>query len=502
MNDKIKNVLWGIATQYLYQVSIMVLQVLVAPLLLKYSGAAALGGYASLMQYIGYLTLLDLGFTGTLSRYLSQAFNDTSNEKRNFINIFNIGRWYLFSACSIMGIVIASTSFVLPNSIGLTGALKQDAFYAMLILALWYGIRFYFIMFNITLFATQQMRTANICLTIGVSIRFALTLIFLHLHYGITGIVLANVTGDFLAALLQMLFFKKKYPNIRFSWRIYDKTVFKKLFSFGLDAFLINISTRIVQSSTTFVSGILLGAVVASHYYSMSTPMFLIFTFVNMIMYNMLPLMNEMVANERWNELAQTYISTFQLKMTLLIPAVLGLLLYHQYIIILWVGKSQYEGFFYTVIFCIYLIVITIGSFNENMLIVLGNIKWFARLQIVSTLMGLLLTLIGGYLFGLQGVVLGNLISITPVTIYVFFRLLKLLHIKFRFTTFFPPFSFYIFLGIVFIILLFIQKIIVPANLIQVFIAAILFLMIIVFKGVDKQKRLQAARQLLKFVKR
>ncbi len=495
---------WGIATQYLYQILLMALQVLVAPMLLKsdVSGGKLLGGYASLMQFVGYLTLLDLGFSDTLSRYLSKSFYDLSEGRKKFINIFNIGRWYLFSVCFIMGLAIAASSSYFPESIHLRGPLKEDVVHAMLILAMWYCVRFYFTMFNIVLYATQQMKTANICLTIGVVIRFTLVMLFIKFNYGITGIVMANVIGDFSAALLQMIFFKIKYPSIKFSWRIYDKSVFKELFTFGINALLINISTRIVLASTTIISGIMLGTVEAGNYYSMSTSIFIVFTFVNMIMYNLLPSMIEMIATNKMDDFRRTYVSTFKLKMTLLIPAFLGLLLFHQYITVLWVGKAHYEGFYYTIILSFYLIIVTISSYNENVLIILGNIKWYSRLQIISTIIGLLFTIAGGYLWGLKGIVSGNLIAITPVVIYVFLRLLKQINVRFSFFSFMPPIRFIVFLIILTLAIFVLQNKLGKINLKEVLFTALLFILLIFFEGIDKERRLQLSGEFLKKIKR
>ena len=459
--------------------------IMIAPILIKNGGSASLGGYAAIMQFVGYLTLLDFGFSSTLSRYLAQSYNDVSDGRKKFINIFNIGRWYLFFTCALMGIIIAVLSFIIPGSIGLVGGLKHDAQNAMLILACWYGVRFYFTMFNIVLYATQNMKIANICLTCGIVLRFFLTLLFVKLHYNITGIVAANVIGDFSAAFAQMIYFKVKNRGIKFSWRIYDKSVFRQLFTFGANSFLINIATRAFQGSTTFITGIMIGAVMAAHYYSMVTPPLIIFTFVNLIMYNLLPGLNEMLAKGEWDTLRSTYLNTLKIKITILVAAFFGILLFHKFITIIWVGKAQYEGFYYTAIFALYMIVVTIGSFNENILIVLGTIKWYARLQLVVTIAGILLTILCGHFFALKGIVLANLLVLTPTVIYVFYRLSKQLEIQKRIREGIPSLNYLLFISSVSVLIFFAkQRVEGKANNIAVlFATAVLFMAIIWFAG-------------------
>ena len=500
MNVRIKKFIWGLVTQGIFQITFMVLQIVIAPLLIKSGGAASLGSYAAIMQFVGYLTLLDLGFSSTLTRYLSQSYNDTTDGRKSFINIFNIGRWYLFGACFLMGVVLASLSFVIPESIGLKGEIKYDAQRAMLILAGWYCIRFYFTMFNIVLYATQNMKVANICLTGGIIFRFFLTILFVKLHYNITGIVAANVIGDFSAAFAQMIYFKRKNREIKFSWRIYDKSVFKQLFGFGVNSFLINIATRAFQSSTTFITGILVGAVAAAHYYSMITPAMIIFTFINLIMYNLLPGMNEMVAKGEWETLRKTYLDTLKLKLTILFAAFWGLLLFHRFITVLWVGSAQYEGFYFTAIFACYMVVVTIGSFNENVLIVLGTIKWYARLQITVSVLGILLTLGCGYLYGLKGIVLANLVVLTPTVLYVFYRLAKQLEILNRVRQGIPPIKYLVVVSLVSIAIFFAEKNIVGKinNILLLVGTAVTFLIIMWFTSLEHSQRVQT----LKMIKR
>jgi O-antigen/teichoic acid export membrane protein len=491
-----KKVISGVISQYLYQIILMSLQILVAPILLKINGEKALGGYASIMQFTGYLTLLDLGFSSTLSRYLAQTYH---NNKESFGNYFAIGRWYLMCISILMFTIIISLSFVIPYSIGLDKEMALDAHRAMIILACWYGCRFYFTMFGIALYSSQQMKSVNICLTIGVVFRLALTILFLYLGYAITGIVVANIVGDLITALLQMAVFTKQNPNSGISWKIYDKSAFKELFSFGLDTFLINISTRIILSSTTFVSSILLGAVAAAHYYTMVTPITLIFTFINMIMYNMLPGMNGLVSKGATDELGNIYSKIIKLKMTLLIAAFWGLILFHEFIISIWVGKSQYEGFYFTAILSVYLIVITISSLNENVLIVLGDIKWFSKLQIAGTVVGLLLTIAGAYQWGLKGVVLGNLIGLLPVAIYVLYRLVKFLKLDFTYKNLMPPVSYVLSISSVTIIIFLVQHLYFGGgNFVQLALSVIIFFSLIFFFALDNDVR----NRIVKIIKR
>lgn len=490
MNSRIRNFTWGIATQYLFQIVLIVLQVVIAPLLLKSNGPEALGGYAAIAQFTAYFTLLDFGFFSTLSRYLSQAFNSPEKDKATFRNYFAIGRWYLLAVSSVIFLLVFGLSFYIPFKIGLNPHLQRDGQLAMALLAVWYGSRFYLMMFGIALYATQNMRAVNICNTIGVVIRFICTWIFVRGGLAITGIVLANIVGDFTAALLQMIIFSKKYSYIRLTWKVTDKSGFKELFQFGFRTFLINIAARINSSSITFIASLLLGAAVASHYYSMYTPISVINTLIIVVMYNILPGMNEIFARREMENLRDTYARTLKFKLSILFAAFWGLLLYHRFIVTFWVGAGQYDGFFYTVTLGIYLIVFTVNNFNENILIVYGEVRWYSILQIVSTVVGLALTIEMGRLYQLKGIVLGNLIALTPPTLYTLYRLIGIIGAWRHLGKLLPNPAFVLSVSAIGGLLLYVyHQYDIKINLVQVAFVGILFMSLVLLLGLDKTQK-------------
>jgi O-antigen/teichoic acid export membrane protein len=216
-------------------------------------------------------------------------------------------------------------------------------------------------------------------------------------------------------------------------------------------------------------------------------------------MYNIVPGMNQMFAKGEWDALKETYLKTLKFKVTILFAAFWGLILYHQYIVELWVGKKQYEGFNFTIVMSIYLIVLTISNFNESVIIVYGKIKWYAKLQILVTVSGLIMTIIAGHYFHLLGIVISNLIALISVTTYAFYRLFKILDISLVLSNWFPNLRYTLFLTIISIGIFIAQhKFNVKTNLIGVIFTALVFVLLILFEGVEKEQR----RDLIKVFKK
>jgi O-antigen/teichoic acid export membrane protein len=164
--------------------------------------------------------------------------------------------------------------------------------------------------------------------------------------------------------------------------------------------------------------------------------------------------------------------------------------------VVLWVGSAQYEGLFYTIVLSFYMIVVTIGSFNENVLIVLGTIKWYSRMQIVVTIVGILLTIVCGYFFSLKGIVLANLCVLTPVVIYVFSRLIKQLQIQKRLAEALPSIKYVIAISAAAILIYFGEMFIHGKlnTIILLISTGAFFALIMWFTGVDKNQRIQTLK--------
>ena len=99
----------GLITDILKYTILIILQVILAPIILKVSGQETLGAYSIVMQIIGFGLVLDLGVGVALTRYLSQSFGANDNFHR-FKEIFNVGRYFIFLTNIIMALVIIIVS--------------------------------------------------------------------------------------------------------------------------------------------------------------------------------------------------------------------------------------------------------------------------------------------------------------------------------------------------------------------------------------------------------
>jgi O-antigen/teichoic acid export membrane protein len=81
MNTRTSRAFQGTLTSFLQFGLVIILQIFLAPIVLKYAGQETLGAFSIIMQIVSYLALLDLGFSVSTNRFLPQAFGKDDNLK-------------------------------------------------------------------------------------------------------------------------------------------------------------------------------------------------------------------------------------------------------------------------------------------------------------------------------------------------------------------------------------------------------------------------------------
>src|SRR3990172_6380111 len=124
-SSRTSRVVSGTLTAFLQHGLQMVLQIALAPLVLKMAGKETLGAYAIITQVVAQLTLLDFGFTTTLMRYLSNAFGNDDSKQR-FGNVFTTGRTFLMASSILLASIIILLSFWVGSLFSLSAEVNNQ----------------------------------------------------------------------------------------------------------------------------------------------------------------------------------------------------------------------------------------------------------------------------------------------------------------------------------------------------------------------------------------
>jgi len=385
-------------------------QVIIAPLVLRFAGQETLGAYAIVMQVVAYLSFTDLGFSFALGRYLAQAFG-YDDHGRQFYKVMTTGRTFLVGTGIARGVLVFLFSLWADKAFSLSAEVSSQVRIGLQILAVWDIIRTPWLIFWNGLNATQRLAAANLSGIAGNVTRLFLTIWLVMNGAGIVGLILGNVFSDAVALILQVLHYRRLYPQLLPGWGIPDRALVKEMLGFGAQGVLIGISWRLIASTDNVVVGYLYGAAAASVYYSTQMPSTIGYLIVNQIPDNATPALNELYARGDWPALRRIFIQLH--RYTLLVSSLLfmGIVVLNRRLIEAWVGPGQYAGDVMTVALAIFTLFITISKVNDVYIYVSGKIKTLTKLIMIEGVVNLTLSLILGRIFGLQGVMVATVIA-------------------------------------------------------------------------------------------
>lgn len=431
MSSRTNKVIKGTVASALQYGVYIILQALLAPLVLKVAGQETLGAYAILMQIIGYGILLDLGFSVALSRYLSQTYGFHDQGKR-FSEVFTIGRVFLLVTNLVFALFIFIVALRIESVIVANKSIIVQARFGFYLLAIWMIAKTPLVIYNDALFATQNMAVASLNTIIGNVSRVILSLGLVYFGMGLVGLVVANISSEYLTFVLQKRCFRKKYPNYLFGWQVSDRQLFKEMFSFGVKYFGVNLAVVLFLGSDNIVVGNLYGAYAASVYYTTKIPAFLLFQFIFRISDNAAPAMNELFAQCNYKALDSAYLKLLRYSLLLALPLSVGIIGFNRGVISAWVGPVQFAGDLMSLALALFVTTQVINHLNAMVTLAVGNMRHWSMVSIITSTVSLGLSYWFGKIFGMQWVMVAIALMDLPNAVFLFYRCLEGLKISVR----------------------------------------------------------------------
>lgn len=424
MSSRTSKAIKGTATSFLQYGVQVLLQVLLAPLVLKTTGQETLGAYSVIMQMVGYGILLDLGFSVALGRYLSQAFGIDDNGA-SFREVFTLGRYFLLVSNFIFGLLIFVLAINIGDVMSANDSVLTQAREALYCLAAWTIVRTPILIYQQALIATQNMASVNLVAILGNASRLVLSLVFVYSGLGLVGLILANICSELFVFSLNMRIFNKLFPRYKSNWKVFKIEKLKEIVGFGLRYSGANVAVVMFLGSDLIVVGNLYGAAASSIYYITKMPAFLAFQLIFKLSDNAGPAANELIAKGNFEALRNAYITLFRYSMLIALPVAVGIIGLNEFLISTWVGHQQYAGILMTVALASFVISQTINHINAMIIVATGNMRWWSTLSIASAALTLGLSYWFGKEWGMQYVMVVIAAMDLPMLIFLFYRSLN-----------------------------------------------------------------------------
>jgi O-antigen/teichoic acid export membrane protein len=242
------------------------------PLALHYLDKEEFGLWALVTQMAGYLMLLEFGMSGSVARSLSDHKDEIENGV--YGSILKTGsRVFIIqgAAIALLGLVLA---WFAPSMMNLPGHLHRPFILLMSAQALLNGLKLSVGSLASPLWSHQRLDLSNLAGSSSLIVSFAVLWLGFHLGWHIYSLTVATAAGFLVGLVLTYLSCQRLglYPPRAYRGR-FNPTLFKQLFHFGGDLFLLNLGAQLLSASQVIVVSRMLG-VESAAVWSIATKIF------------------------------------------------------------------------------------------------------------------------------------------------------------------------------------------------------------------------------------
>jgi len=226
------------------------------PFVLHTLGDARYGIWALVIGLTGYYGLLDLGFRSGITQYLTRYL-----AKRDFEAMNATASTAMLALASCGGLIVLVSgvlSWLAPAIFNLPAGAVTETRWCIVVVGISTALQFVFFPYSAVFAATQRYDMSNV---IGVGTCLAgaaATFAALEGGYGLTGLCLANASGNLLGYLLRWHIAYRILPELRISVRFAARQHLWAITAFGLWSVLTQGAVQLKSYSSILIIGLFL----------------------------------------------------------------------------------------------------------------------------------------------------------------------------------------------------------------------------------------------------
>lgn len=394
----------------------LIVMFFLSPFIVHTMGITEYGIWQLLIVATGYMGILDLGVRASTGRYIILYLGKGDEKKVDQTIRTGLGLYTALSGFIMIAGILLGFGFpiffpsVPSNYYGLLRILLP-----LMAVNIW--ISAIGVVLSSVLTAYERFDLARGADFIALAVRTIATIVALKLGMKLVGltaaIILSNLTG--LAA--NYLLTRNIHTNLKMFPFILMKDRVKELYNYGIGAFLIAVSVRIIGQTDLLIVGTLIDVDSVAVYSIGATLIYYSGTFTKMIENTFFPGLQKAVTKEKQNEASYILIRQIQLSLIVGILLYIGYFSFGKSFIRLWMYDPQNfplssvenAAQVMAILSCSKLLLL-LGAFSRSILAVTGNIGFAAKMTIFEAIVNLLLSiafvLVCGW--GLNGVAAGT----------------------------------------------------------------------------------------------
>jgi len=403
----------GFAASIVQYCTQILVQILLAPIVLKVSGRETLGAYAAIMQTITFLQLVDIAGSWSLERFLAQA-TGYDDEGQRFQNIFTTARTMLLGTYSAFALLVVVLSFFVGRLFHLSPEIALQARHALYVIAVWAVIRTPLAAYSAASIAMQDIAATNLIGALAGVLRTVASLAFVLAGAGLFGLMLAGTVAEAVGNLLYRTRFRKMNPGLTPSWGFPDKALLREMVGFGGHTVFLNLGNMLFFGSGNMIAGLTNGAAATSSFYTTQMPTSTVYNMIYRMTEATTPAVNELYGRGERDKVRYALVRLSRLLLLFNLPLAAGVLIFNRDLVVTWVGAQQYAGALLTASLAAFCVVNAIQRLVIAFAFIFG---WMRLLSATALLQGIANFGLAFYLgkkLGLGGITLALVIVLVP----------------------------------------------------------------------------------------
>ena len=338
----------GVVLTYLSEAVKILTGLIYTPVMLRILGQNEYGLYQMVFSVVSYLSLLGMGFSGSYLKFFSRY--DTQNNKNGiaklngmFLTIFLL----ISMLCIISGsIMVINIGTLLGSKLTIDEIGKAKILMVMLIFSM--AITFPNSVFECNLIAHEQFVFQKIVSLLQALFNPFLSLPLLLMGYGSVGIVFISSLLT-LVVLITNIFYSVRYLKMSFTFRGFEFSLLKEMWTFTFFIFLGQIIDQINWNVDKYLLGRIIGTTAVAVYGVGAQINTMYLQFSTAISNVFVPTVNRIVSADDDNKkLTELLTRVGRIQFFVIMLVLMGFFFVGRTFISLWVGNEYYESYLVT----------------------------------------------------------------------------------------------------------------------------------------------------------
>ena len=404
-----KHIKSGLYLSYFYLLLNFTINLVLTPLILRYLGQSVYGLWAIFSSSIGYFMIFDLGMNVSVAKYTSE-YLALGNLKGLSKLVSSIVMAFIF--LSFFGVALCFTLLpLLPKIFNIPQNLRLAGQLTFMILAINVALSFFKGVYLNIFYGCQRVDVYKIFSAIHLLITSILIGAFLKLGYNIIGLAMAAALGSAVTFIGVLLYFRHCRFGIAISFKSASFQELKKIASYSIRNFALQLTSVILYKTDIIVIGIFLNSTQAAPYdiaYKLVFYATYLFSEISSVLF---PKFSKLYALDSITSLKNLALSITKISVAIAVPVIISFSFFGRHFINLWVGAENFVGQNVFGIFIIMYLMHGLGAPPFLLLQAIGKNRGTTISEIIRAFLNIVLSIILVQKMGVFGVALGTLLA-------------------------------------------------------------------------------------------